>query len=105
MRPRTSSPRFRRLRTIRFRSGRCAIRTTNASVSSGAALMLFVSQLIGRPSFWHSLGIPDAAAFSRFVEESVELFGYALMFAWAAPHALRVCRVPRRAAPGHHTFG
>ena len=64
----------------------------------GAALMLFVSQLIGRSSFWHSLGIPDAAAFSRFVEESVELFGYALMFAWAAPHALRVCRVPRRAA-------
>ena len=64
----------------------------------GAALMLFVSQLIGRPSFWHSLGIPDAAAFSRFVEESVELFGYALMFAWAAPHALRVCRRRTHAA-------
>ena len=64
----------------------------------GAALMLFVSQIIGRPSFWNSLGIADAAVISRFIEESVELFGYALMFAWAAPHALRVCRVPRRAA-------
>lgn len=58
----------------------------------GVALMLFVSQLIGRPSFWHSLGVSDAAAFSRFVEESVELFGYALMFSWAAPHALRTLR-------------
>ena len=64
----------------------------------GAALMLFVSQIIGRPSFWNSLGIADAAVISRFIEESVELFGYALMFAWAAPHALRVCRVPTRAA-------
>jgi hypothetical protein len=57
----------------------------------GAALMLFVSQFLGRPSLWKSLGIADAAPFSRFVEESVELFGYTLMFVWAAPHALRVC--------------
>ena len=64
----------------------------------GAALMLFVSQIIGRPSFWNSLGIADAAVISRFIEESVELFGYALMFAWAAPHALRVCS-PRRKPP------
>jgi UDP-N-acetylmuramoylalanine-D-glutamate ligase len=39
-----------------------------------------------------SLGIADAASFSRFAEESVELFGYALMFSWVAPHALRVLR-------------
>ena len=58
----------------------------------GAALMLFVSQIIGRPSFWNSLGIADAAVISHFIEESVELFGYALMFSWAAPHALRVLR-------------
>ena len=56
----------------------------------GAALMLFVSQIIGRPSFWNSLGITDAAVISHFIEESVELFGYALMFSWAASHALRV---------------
>lgn len=58
----------------------------------GAALMLFVSQFLGRSALWRSLGIADAASFSRFAEESVELFGYALMFSWVAPHALRVLR-------------
>lgn len=55
----------------------------------GAALMLFVSQFLGRESVWQALGVADAAAFGHFVEESVELFGYALMFVWAAPHAVR----------------
>ena len=55
----------------------------------GAALMLFVSQFLGRQSVWLALGVADAAAFGHFVEESVELFGYALMFVWAAPHAAR----------------
>ena len=46
----------------------------------------------------HEREIADAAVISRFIEESVELFGYALMFAWAAPHALCVCS-PRREPP------
>jgi hypothetical protein len=56
----------------------------------GAALMLFVSQFLGHDAMWRALGVPDAATFSHFIEESVELFGYALMLAWAAPYAFRI---------------
>ena len=62
----------------------------------GAALMLFVSQFLGRGAVWQALGVADAAAFGRFVEESVELFGYALMFVWAVPHATRFLRAHAR---------
>lgn len=58
----------------------------------GVALLLFVSQSLGRQSIWIALGVPDAKHFGHFIEESVELFGYALMFAWAAPHAAQVFR-------------
>ena len=58
----------------------------------GVALMLFVSQSLGRAAVWQSLGVADAVGFGRFVEESVELFGYVLMFVWAAPHAFRALR-------------
>lgn len=62
----------------------------------GAALMLFVSQFLGRGAVWQALGVADAAAFGHFVEESVELFGYALMFVWAVPHATRFLRAHAR---------
>ena len=59
----------------------------------GVALMLFVSQFLGRTAIWTSLGVADAAQFGHFVEESVELFGYALMAAWTVHH---VCRTLHR---------
>ena len=34
----------------------------------------------------------DIPETGHFIEESVELFGYVLMFAWAAPHAFRALR-------------
>ena len=52
----------------------------------GVALLLFVSQVLGRSALWTALGVADAASFSQ------ELFGYALMLAWAAPHAFRTLR-------------
>jgi len=58
----------------------------------GVALLLFVSQSLGRAAVWQALGIADAVGFGHFIEESVELFGYVLMFAWAAPHAFRALR-------------
>ena len=58
----------------------------------GVALMLFVSQSLGRASVWKTLGVVDSVGFGHFIEESVELFGYVLMFVWAAPHAFRVLR-------------
>lgn len=56
----------------------------------GAALMLFVSQFLGRTAIWTSIGVADATQFGHFVEESVELFGYALMLAWTAHHTWRM---------------
>ena len=56
----------------------------------GASLMLFISQFLGHDAMWRALGVLDAATFSHFIEESVELFGYALMMAWAAPYACRI---------------
>ncbi|MBR4614710.1 MAG: hypothetical protein IKO55_03805, partial [Kiritimatiellae bacterium] len=58
----------------------------------GVALLLFVSQSLGRAAVWQALGVADAVGFGHFIEESVELFGYVLMFAWAAPHAFRALR-------------
>ena len=58
----------------------------------GVALMLFVSQSLGRAAVWQKLGVADAVGFGHFIEESVELFGYLLMFVWAAPHACRALR-------------
>jgi hypothetical protein len=58
----------------------------------GVALMLFISQSLGRAAVWQRLGVADAVGFGRFIEESVELFGYVLMFVWAVPHAFRVLR-------------
>lgn len=58
----------------------------------GVALMLFVSQFLGRSAVWQTLGVADSVGFGHFVEESVELFGYLLMFVWAAPHAFRALR-------------
>ena len=59
----------------------------------GMALMLFVSQFLGRKAIWESIGVANALQFGHFVEESVELFGYALMFAWTVRHAWRIlCR-------------
>ena len=58
----------------------------------GVALMLFISQSLGRAAVWQTLGVADAVGFGRFIEESVELFGYVLMFILAAPHAFRVLR-------------
>ena len=54
------------------------------------ALMLFVSQFLGRTAIWTSIGVADATQFGHFVEESVELFGYALMLAWTAHHTWRI---------------
>jgi len=65
----------------------------------GASLMLFVSQFLGRPSVWKSVGVADAGGFGHFVEESVELFGYILMFTWVVPYALRALWLRRRAGP------
>lgn len=58
----------------------------------GVALLLFVSQSLGRVAVWQTLGVADAIGFGHFIEESVELFGYLLMFVWAAPHAFRALR-------------
>ena len=58
----------------------------------GVALLLFVSQSLGRATVWQMLGVADAVGFGHFIEESVELFGYVLMFVWAAPHAFRALR-------------
>ena len=58
----------------------------------GVALLLFVSQFLGRTAVWQMLGVADAVGFGHFIEESVELFGYVLMFVWAAPHAFRALR-------------
>ena len=58
----------------------------------GVALMLFVSQFLGRTAIWTSIGVADAAQFGHFVEESVELFGYVLMLAWTAHHTWRTLR-------------
>jgi hypothetical protein len=55
----------------------------------GVALMLFVSQFLGLAAVWQTFGAADSVGCGHFVEESVELFGYILMFVWAAPHAFR----------------
>ena len=60
----------------------------------GVALMLFVSQFLGRAAVWQMLGVADAVGFGHFIEESVELFGYLLMFTWAAPHAIHLNCAP-----------
>jgi hypothetical protein len=67
--------------------------------TSGAALMLLVSQCLGQCSIWQSLSMANAAGFSRFAEESVELFGYALMLAWAAPYAFKMIKQTKEASP------
>ena len=54
----------------------------------GASLMLFASQILASVAIWRTIGVSDAANFAYFMKESVELFGYALMTAWAVPHAL-----------------
>ncbi len=55
----------------------------------GVALLLFISQFLGRAEIWQSIAVENYRELSRSVEECVELFGYALMFSWALPHALR----------------
>ena len=62
----------------------------------GIALLVFVSQILGRSEVWQSLGVSDSVRFSHFVEESVELFGYALMFVWAVSHTARFMRRKHR---------
>ncbi len=62
----------------------------------GIALLVFVSQILGHSEVWQSLGVPDSVHFSHFAEESVELFGYALMFVWAASHTVRFMRKTHR---------
>ena len=62
----------------------------------GIALLVFVSQILGHSGVWQSFGIPDSVRFSHFVEESVELFGYALMFVWAVSHTARFMRRKHR---------
>lgn len=52
----------------------------------GAALMLFVSQFVGRAAVWRALDVADAPHVSHFVDESVELFGYVLMSAWVVSY-------------------
>ena len=52
----------------------------------GAALMLFVSQFVGRAAVWRALDVADAPRVSHFVDESVELFGYVLMSAWVVSY-------------------
>ena len=58
----------------------------------GLSLIILVSQMLGLVRIWQSLGIQDALRLGQFLEESVELFGYFLMFVWAASHTLRVIR-------------
>ena len=66
----------------------------------GAALMLFVSQFLGRTAIWTTIGVADAVQFAHFVEESVELFGYVLMSVWVASYVLVVAgRADMRAHP------
>ena len=55
----------------------------------GVALMLFVSQVLGRTAIWRTIGVPDAVFLGHFIEESVELFGYVLMFIWVVSHFWR----------------
>ena len=66
----------------------------------GIALIIFISQLLGGAAVWQSLGVPDAARFSHSIEESIELFGYVLMFSWAASHSVRVLSGKRRTGRG-----
>lgn len=63
----------------------------------GASLMLFAGLLMGRPETWRSIGVQTAPGSGNFMEESVELFGYALMLAWSLSYAFR--RDRRRSAP------
>ena len=62
----------------------------------GIALLVFVSQILGLSEVWQPLGVSDSVRFSHFVEESVELFGYALMFVWAVSHTVRFMRTNHR---------
>ena len=62
----------------------------------GIALLVFVSQILGHSEVWQSLGVSDSVRFSQFVEESVELFGYALMFVWAVSHTVGFMRKRHR---------
>ena len=62
----------------------------------GVSLLIFVAMFLGRPGIWEALGAPDAQGFGRFVEDGIELFGFALMFVWAASHAARVFRMRGR---------
>ena len=52
----------------------------------GISLLVFVSQVLGSPEVWQAIGVSDSVRFSHFIEESVELFGYALMFVWVVSH-------------------
>ena len=54
----------------------------------GMSLLVFVSQVLGSSEVWQSIGVSDSVRFSHFIEESVELFGYALMFVWAVSHVI-----------------
>ena len=53
----------------------------------GLAVILFVSRIMGMKYLWAPLGDMSGLCFAkRMVEESLELFGYCLVFAWSAGH-------------------
>ena len=62
-------------------------------LASGLAVILAISRIMGMKSLWAGFGFTSGIHFAkRVIEEGLELFGYMLVFAWAAPY-MRLSRL------------
>ncbi len=56
-------------------------------LATGLAVILAISRIMGMKRLWAGFGCTSGIYLAkRVIEEGLELFGYMLIFAWAAPY-------------------